>query len=738
MTQLEPSDLSPVKRARAEITSKSDAFASIDVSKRAKELSRKISSLCEEFPEMKYILDSEKLQEVAIETAVQKYKDETMKDMEKGEVKKRKVMINSKESVPLYSLPDELFQNCLSYVGIGHYALVGLASKSLNEAYAKHFGRETSFLEMATSVKIANFCLSDLCESMKQKDEILKAAAVNGNIDILRNAVKFGYDLFPLIEMKKFEVHDVHNDTYMERSAIDWDVPEYELEDCALDIYIANKNEENTVKLSKLVERGHLHVLKYLYEELNYRKGLQRYIKPAIQYGQLEILKWLQSIDLLDEDDELNRVHDNGDADEYKSFYFCDFAVRSGNVEVLKWLLDQDFDFYLDSSIMDYAVCSNSFEMIRFCSEKGYDVNAYKENYYGTMRRKSVELYRLLHEVGHEFGGRMKKWIGYSNDIAENFEIIKFLHSISIPWDDEIMKDIVAKGTLEMMKYAHENGCPWTAHGDEYKVLLESDKGWSLDKFKYLMNNGCKFDFKYSSSWFISKLVKLLRKQKELVLLDFFVGKDSNFDRNLLEEITQGNFWTEGISYMLENNNTAKNLKSIEELFNKLSYRMDFLKYFHSQGLPWCLDPSGKTHLLSRIACFNNLDDVKWAYENGCKGGGSFPYVEEEWKHRGIRERDEWKANCHFFEENDMLPMMELPKWSRSNRFIHLTSDLVAIDNLQLKSLVDEGFTFDSEKEKEDHVSQALEMCFEHSYGGHGENINNRKRLCLFRQMRVA
>lgn len=38
---------------------------------------------------------------------------------------------------------------------------------------------------------------------MKEKDEMLKAAAVNGNVDILRAAVKDGYDLFPLVAMKK-------------------------------------------------------------------------------------------------------------------------------------------------------------------------------------------------------------------------------------------------------------------------------------------------------------------------------------------------------------------------------------------------------------------------------------------------------------------------------------------------------------------------------------------------------
>ena len=68
-----------------------------------------------------------------------------------------------------------------------------------------------------------------------------------------------------------------------------------------------------------------------------------------------------------------------------------------------------------------------------------------------------------------------------------------------------------------------------------------------------------------------------------------------------------------------------------------------------------------------------------------------------------------------------------------------MRSDLVAIDNSRLKSLVEGGsISFNSEREKNDHVDEAIERCFEHSQGGHGENFNNRKRLALFQQMRVG
>ncbi|GFH47870.1 predicted protein [Chaetoceros tenuissimus] len=101
------------------------------------------------------------------------------------------------ELAPLYSLPDEVLSNCLSYLGQGHYGSIGLASKKLHKAYKAKFGRETTYLEMATSVNLARYCLNILCKSLEEKDNMLRAAAVNGNIDILRAAVTDGHDLFP-------------------------------------------------------------------------------------------------------------------------------------------------------------------------------------------------------------------------------------------------------------------------------------------------------------------------------------------------------------------------------------------------------------------------------------------------------------------------------------------------------------------------------------------------------------
>ena len=697
---------------------------------RANKMFSKLSALLKEFPEIKFIIEFENLQ-AHLETAVVEYIQE--KETKKYEA--QLLMNYNKEAVPLHSLPDEVLKNCLSFVGKGHYGVVGLVSKKLNEAYKEEFGQKTAYLEMATSVKLASHSLSELCKNLEEKDELLKAAAVNGNLDILRAAVKDGYDLFPLVALEKTTVYpclDEDDDDYYD--------PEEYFE--PFDVYYTNDDKKQyswgpqKVNLAKLVERGHLHVLKYLHEELHYFLGLQRYIKPAIEHGKLDILEWLEDICIMDNDD--LRI---GFMDDYvlnNNLDFCECAIKSGNVESLEWLLESCYSINNENSVLEDAIKTKSIKMIEYCFDLGYDdFDSYSVEI-AIKETKSVEVFRLLHELGYEFG-EMKSW--YEKYVMKDyFEIIKFLRSISIPWNDNIMKDIVKYGTLEMIQFAHKDGCTWT--GEEFGHVLDSTR-WSMEKFKYLIDNGCTVDYEQSSG-----LTWDLRRKKELVLLDYFVGKNSSFDNKLFKVILDfDGTWFEGISYLLEKGKDVQNFKSIEEVFHR-NRGIDGIKYFHSLGLPWCLDSSRNTYLLSKIACYNSFEDVKWAYENGCSGGNLVPFVKDEWKEFGIRHSSSWKANCVFFEENGMLDesfleksglkkldpknVEEIGDAQLDSLCMSRNTSFFLLNFCSLKNLVDHGYTFCFESEKESVCEEAYKTCCAYS-----QNEEHRKRLALFVGMRV-
>ncbi|GFH46248.1 hypothetical protein CTEN210_02722 [Chaetoceros tenuissimus] len=695
------------KRARIEEALTSTDGRNSYYDERVTKILNSLSSLLNEFPELKYIIDFGNLQAIT-EAAVEKY----AKDLE---AKNRKDIILTnygQETSPLYSLPDEVLSNCLSYVGKGHFGVVAPASKKLNKVYKAEFGQETAYLEMATSVNLANHCLNELCKSSEEKDELFKAAAVNGNLDILRYADLNGYDLFPLVELKYRGVN-IHN---------------------GVDQFYAYENAmRNKVMSFKLVERGHLHVLKYLHEELKYFFGLQRYFIPAIEHGKLDILKWLQSIGCTDKTP-LNTESD----------CFCEYAIKSGNLEMLKWLLQNGYEIKeskqsRNTSILATAISSKSLEMIQYCLDLGYDELHHFSVWLVIRETKNVEVFRLMHDRGFQFDTiSLYNWCcGYFN-ITDSFEIIKFLRSISLPWDNGIIQCIIAYGSLEMIKYAHENGYLWTNRGHEYTYLLLGDR-FSPEKFEYLIENGCTLDHDN-----ISK--DTLVRKEDFTILDYFIGKNTKFDNELYKYIFNWHDdpWFEGMSYILEKGKDVQNFKSIEEVLHTRK-EIDKIKYLHSHGLPWCLDSTRNTHLLSEIACYYDLKDVKWAYENGCKGGDLVQYVEEEWEKDGIRHTDLWKENQAFFEENGMLDYCFLEKVGIKKldpMKVQAIGDaqLESIDSWfqmgysNLKSLVEFGYTFRSESERESVTKEAFEKCCKDLSQ---KKESHRKRFAIIRQIGV-
>ena len=67
--------------------------------------------------------------------------------------------------------------------------------------------------------------------------------------------------------------------------------------------------------------------------------------------------------------------------------------------------------------------------------------------------------------------------------------ILKYLHNNGCPWDEETCTYAVENGNLECLKYAHENGCPW----DEGTCMYAALKG-HLECLKYAHENGCPWD----------------------------------------------------------------------------------------------------------------------------------------------------------------------------------------------------------------------------------------------------
>ena len=61
-------------------------------------------------------------------------------------------------------------------------------------------------------------------------------------------------------------------------------------------------------------------------------------------------------------------------------------------------------------------------------------------------------------------------------------DVLKYTHENGCPWDEETCVQAAKRGDLDMLKYAHENGCPWNA-----RAWLNSTKSIR----EYLEENHC-------------------------------------------------------------------------------------------------------------------------------------------------------------------------------------------------------------------------------------------------------
>ena len=70
-----------------------------------------------------------------------------------------------------------------------------------------------------------------------------------------------------------------------------------------------------------------------------------------------------------------------------------------------------------------------------------------------------------------------------------HLEVLKYAHENGCPWNSWTCSSAARRGHLEVLKYAHENGCPW----DEL-TCSRAARGGHLNVLKHLHENGCPWD----------------------------------------------------------------------------------------------------------------------------------------------------------------------------------------------------------------------------------------------------
>lgn len=236
-----------------------------------------------------------------------------------------------------------------------------------------------------------------------------------------------------------------------------------------------------------------------------------------------------------------------------------------------------------------------------------------------------VEFLEYLYNVNYEWN----KYEIYK--AAEgHLECLKFFFKISKNTifknyiDGSICTESAALGSLDCLKYAHENGCKlstgsfwWTANRGK------------LDCLKYLVANNCPRDLKSEinacNGAALNKHLNVLIYLKEELHCEWDWTTLNNGvhsgDINIIKyAFENGCPWNEEICETAVKRGNLDVLKYIrangcpwnKEICKISTKNIEFLKYAHENGCPW----DKKT--CEMAVKKNNLDCLKYAHENGC------------------------------------------------------------------------------------------------------------------------
>ena len=263
-------------------------------------------------------------------------------------------------------------------------------------------------------------------------------------------------------------------------------------------IFIVKQNDEDTeidyAALDLANQINDLEILKFLHQECHLLDNVVEsdLILNAIIKGNLESLKWLHSIGCSMEDCECNSY----DSESYPDYEcdcgdsFMDYAAKFGTLEILKWFhLEQNIKFSYD--VMEDATENGNLEMMKWVLEQQDDFYYDESVFYAATRKGIIENMEWLLENNFPFDNKnFNVAVEYSK-----LEAIKWLYSKGLRPDNNTFSLASHVGDLEMMKWLYEIECP---REDESSYFHIAAKNGNLEAMEWMKEKG----FAYNSDLF--------------------------------------------------------------------------------------------------------------------------------------------------------------------------------------------------------------------------------------------
>lgn len=485
----------------------------------------------------------------------------------------------------MLQLPSDIVKKIFDYVGKGNFCLVGPVSKEFCYKYLtfdlieEEFVHKMDFMQAIgrnkvttpeaalTSFELAEHCL--LYAPVEFQKALCRKAARNGNQEIVTMAVK---------------ISDININDWIE----DEDVEE-------------------------ITKKGDLDMLLHLEDNglgLPSSSYLYRIVKSAAFNGHLNILQYFHKMkDTLDSYEQILYQH----------------ASEGGRLDVIRWGGRKRYAFNNVAACVNMAVRGGNLDLVKWFREKNTPWN--DETYLFAVQSGNVELLHYLLENGCDLHPLSYNEAVQRDDKGKALEIFEWLHQNNVAWDEETCKFAARKGNLDALIYARTNGCAW-----DQRTILEAVEYGRIDVVQYCLDNDCPIgDSDLCSAAMLNsdhekalKVLKLLRKFS--IPWNEYTCEQAAQNGNL-EALkwarNQGCPWDECafVEAILSNNTTTvqycidNGCPFSQDAYEKAVTCEDpisMLKLLHLNGLEW--DKSACTE----AATIGNLEVLCWLRYQNC------------------------------------------------------------------------------------------------------------------------
>ena len=198
------------------------------------------------------------------------------------------------------------------------------------------------------------------------------------------------------------------------------------------------------------------------------------------QGGHLEMLEWAQRHNLVDpltcvraaagenRQQVINRLIGANLVKMQRDTSICEAAAGGGHLELLQKLPSRGFRWSVDTCAE--AAHGGHVEVVRYARSSGCP----------------WEPVSVLNEAAHGADAKMLEWL-LANGCDANpvactraaqggrLANLQYLRSLQVGWDAQVCRWAAWKDDLPMLKWAHENGCPWTAK-DRDDLLRDANR----------------------------------------------------------------------------------------------------------------------------------------------------------------------------------------------------------------------------------------------------------------------